>query len=248
MGNPVNIMSNTNYGDWEVYHPEDNLMFRCVEKRVRWYLNRNLVEQVGEKKVRFLIIPKGYGNDMDGLVPRANVCVCCGSVSLLTKHHIVPKEFRRHFPLELKARNSYDVLLLCVGCHEKYEVSARVLKAELYGSKQSDEYFKKIQALRAYNKLLANDMNCATTPESISIVNSKMRHTISKAFPDATFTQEDYEAKKNLNIQQPTARIVHGYIDRGELQQFVEMWRSHFLQNLDCKFLPEGWRVDKKIK
>lgn len=37
-------------------------------------------------------------------------------VGLLRKN-VIPHEYRKHFPIEMKDHNSHDVLLLCTSCH-----------------------------------------------------------------------------------------------------------------------------------
>jgi len=43
----------------------------------------------------------------------------------------VPTWYRKHFPEELKSHNSYDVVGLCVECHDVYEMEAMKLKEAL---------------------------------------------------------------------------------------------------------------------
>jgi hypothetical protein len=50
----------------------------------------------------------------------------------LISFHIVPPEFRRHFPLPVKSHNSYDVLLLCISCHRLATFHLTSLSKELY--------------------------------------------------------------------------------------------------------------------
>ena len=50
----------------------------------------------------------------------------------LVSFHVVPPEFRRHFPLPIKSHNSYDVLLLCVSCHRLASFHLTRFSKELY--------------------------------------------------------------------------------------------------------------------
>lgn len=233
-----NVLNKTNYGSWKVFHPTGKLMFRCVEKRANWYLSRNLAEVIGDNEIKLLFTPKGTGEDHDGLVIKENRCVCCGKEDNLTRHHIVPREFRRHFPIEMKARNSYDVMLLCVDHHAEYEAKARILKAELLGD--FDLYQARKRMSVQYERLMEGDIN--------DVAEEKTRSRILTEFPDANFTMEDCTNKISLVEQEfPTLKVVTEYMKRNDLQSFVELWRKHFLDNLPCLFLPEGWRADKKI-
>ena len=83
------------YGNCKVYSPDNQLMFRCLEKKIKWYLDRGLAELIEESplSIRLKFEPKGKGERIDKLkVERNNICVVCGvtDLSILTKHHIVP--------------------------------------------------------------------------------------------------------------------------------------------------------------
>ena len=43
-------------------------------------------------------------------------------------------------------------------------------------------------------------------------------------------------------------KIVEIYKNNNELSDFIRMWRVHFLENNETKFLPKGWRVDHKME
>lgn len=231
-----NTLSKQNYGNWEVYHPTGKLMFRCVEKRAKWYLSRNLAELTGEHTIKLLFEPQGLGDDDDNLISKDNVCVCCGATGELTRHHIIPREFRKFFPIEIKSRNSYDILLLCVKHHEEYEVHARKLKNELVGD--PTVFNNKRIVLVIYKKFIDNLY-------SANIID-RIKTKILEAFPDANFSREDYQERETA-LENPAKKIVDSYLLEDKLQEFVELWRKHFLDHMDCKFLPLRWKVDKKI-
>lgn len=39
------------------------------------------------------------------------------SCSPCSRKNVIPHEYRKHFPIEMKDHNSHDVLLLCTSCH-----------------------------------------------------------------------------------------------------------------------------------
>lgn len=47
------------------------------------------------------------------------------------RKNIVPHEYRRHFPTEMKDHNSHDILLLCTSCHAASNVHDGFLKQQL---------------------------------------------------------------------------------------------------------------------
>ena len=53
----------------------------------------------------------------------------------------------------------------------------------------------------------------------------------------------------NKDRQNPHGkRIVEIFVENGQILEFVRIWRRHFLENHDAKFLPAGWRVDHKME
>ena len=210
-------------------------MFRCVDKRAKWYLDRGLAEETGDHTIKLLFEPNGLGDDEDNLVRKDNVCVCCGATEKLTRHHIVPREFRKYFPLEIKSRNSYDILLLCVDHHEEYEIHARKLKTELIGD--TSVFNSKRMTLVIYKKLITGHYDTGT---------EHIKERIHGVFPDAKFTVEDYHELESTLVN-PVKNVVDSYLRENKLQEFVEQWRKHFVKHIDCKFLPLRWKTDKKI-
>ncbi len=113
-------------------------MAKIPEKRFHWYLRKQLATQIDNLTIQLNFEAKGQGNAGDPyyLSEHINQCVVCGDDRHYTRHHVVPHEYRRWFPLELKSSNSHDIVLLCCQCHERYESEAMRLKkhiCERYG-------------------------------------------------------------------------------------------------------------------
>ena len=43
------------------------------------------------------------------------------------------------------------------------------------------------------------------------------------------------------------AKIVEIFKNKNDLEDFIKMWRQHFIDNNDTKYLPKGWRIDHKF-
>ena len=43
-------------------------------------------------------------------------------------------------------------------------------------------------------------------------------------------------------------RVVKSVTEAGELEDFVRMWRTHFLEYMQPRFLPEMWCVDHNLQ
>lgn len=240
------------YGNCKVLSPDNILMFRCDEKRAKWYLNRDLGEIISENPliVRLKFKPNGLGNHGKefGLSEMMNKCVCCGSEEYLTKHHIVPYCYRRYFPLVLKSHDFHDVLPLCISCHEKYERSADSLKEFL-----SIEYDAPI------NGIIIKNVDIKMSKISYTLLNKDL-----SKMPKCRVNELKKIIKDRFNIKRLTrkrlekiylssitnSKKTHGQIVMekiNDIQSFVEMWRDHFIKNTNCKYLPNNWNIKKQI-
>src|ERR1019366_3685075 len=121
------------YGNCRVLDPDGVVMFHCSRKRLNWYLSRDLADEVDPATIRLCFQPNGTGHQGDEyyLTQKENKCVVCGSGDNLTRHHVVPLLYRRHFPHMVKSHSYHDVLLLCGKCHDVYEQRADEKKVEI---------------------------------------------------------------------------------------------------------------------
>ncbi|RKP10051.1 hypothetical protein THASP1DRAFT_13409, partial [Thamnocephalis sphaerospora] len=118
-------------------------------KRVQWYLSRGLARRIEPPSlegnddsslddvagglpivIQLTFTARGDGRAGNAfyLEDRRDACVCCNRQQQLTMHHVVPDLYRQHMPLSVKSRSSYDVLPLCIQCHDGYERHAYRLK------------------------------------------------------------------------------------------------------------------------
>jgi hypothetical protein len=168
------------YGNCQVLNPNGDLMFRCLEKRAKWYLNRNLATTLNEDPliIKLNFQPKGNGERTEYLKDlRENKCIVCGetNLELLTKHHIIPYEYRKHFPYELKSHSSQYIVVLCADCHEKYENNyAKILKKELYQKylpeKKAYKNIPKSKKIQGYLNAILNHKNALPSERYFNLV------------------------------------------------------------------------------
>ena len=145
------------YGNCRVLHPDGQLMFLCVQKRLNWYIDRGLAELVSEEPptIQLNFEPRDRGamdekyrdEDREYLLgSKQNMCVVCGQSDYdqPTKHHVVPHEYRKFLPHHLKNRSSHDVVPICKKHHEEYErTHALQLKKDIterFGASANSEY------------------------------------------------------------------------------------------------------------
>ena len=239
------------YGNCTVYSPDGHLMFRCDGKKASWYLKRNLAQILQEDplSIKLNFIPKGLGNHDKpfGLSEMNNICVNCGTEFFLTRHHVVPICYRKHFPLNLKSHNFHDVLSVCMDCHESYERKATELKKEL-----GDKYNAPINGICLDNRhLLKAIKNCNTIlrgtsgiPEDrVSVIRNEIREFLGRDFTDEDI--KTISETKQTILEKTHGQVVMEKIT--DIQSFIETWREHFIKNNECKYLPSDWNIKNEI-
>lgn len=279
--NKQNLRTTKVYGGCKVYSPTGCLMFLCLEKKARWYLNR-LDEATGKPlaveinhinpvlnslmkllsikpknlKIKFQFKPKGEGSgDKYSLGKKENRCVVSGDrdIKQLTKHHITPYCYRVFMPLEYKEANSHDIVPITKEKHYAYEVEADKLKnilakkydAPIEGKRDVDHKLfyalKSARALRSSADKMPND------------TASIHKETIRKYTDKKNVTQKIIDELCSTNFDKATNLKSHGEIvmqkvmlgGKDSIQEFVEMWRQHFLDTTKPKYMPKHWDVKR---
>lgn len=224
-------------------------------KKVEWYTKNNLgtIVQTDPNvivKLHFEHKPKlhpSFENYMSAV--RRNRCVACGIVDNLTKHHIVPRCYSKYFPSKFKKYNFYDLVPLCISCHNTYEVSAQEYKTELmhkYNLKPNPHYpfkSKKYSIAYAYANLL---IKCEVGSKEYLMLRKKICGALDKYVSDG-FIEWIVEQNGNpwktgsSDYQRLINKIQPNYND------FILKWRHHFINNAKPKYMPEFWSTSTRI-
>ncbi len=238
------------YGNCGVFSPDGHLMFRCTDKRINWYLSRNLatIYNNNPNDIILTFTPKGLGSNGDnyGLKEKKNICVVCGLDSLeeITKHHIVPLIYRKHFSLHIKSRAPHDIVPICIEHHYEYERAfALVLKRELaeqYNApleKIKSEDAKYLIGVKAAYVLVLNEDKIPA--DRVEILKERIREALEKKH----ITNADIRNLAKVDPKECYSQIdSHGKIvmdSIGNLQTFVEMGRQHLIDSMEPMFMPE---------
>lgn len=104
-------------------------IFKCQEKKVNFYLRKNLLRKIDENTFQLTTdqIEQKLLAIHNGQIPayamtEKNICcVVCGTKNHLTKHHVIPKKDLPFYPLELKS-NLSNRLPICRRHHDAYEI------------------------------------------------------------------------------------------------------------------------------
>jgi len=248
-----NLRKRPIYGNCKVLAPDGELMFRCLEKKANWYLDRNLAIIIDDDPltIQLNFEPNGRGEKTEYLKSiRKNKCVVCGEEDLevLTKHHLIPYEYRRHFPYKLKSHNSGYVVPICISCHEKYERDhANVLKVKLaseFGAPKNGNTNKRYHAEKHILALLRHRDRM---PEKrLKYVQELFVKTMADAGIETNESIFDDKALENylefFKSNDETVDNRHGkqVVDNcPDLEAFSQSWIKHFLDSMNPKFMPK---------
>ena len=246
------VCSRPPYSNCKVYNKDGDLIFRCSAKKIHWYLKNDLAEFLTEESIKLKINTKGPGHlgDQFFLQDRHNVCAVCGTLDKLTRHHIMPECYRKHFPDDIKSHASYDVTILCICCHEGYEKLAWELKQAIAKEfdcpmeGRGDRYDKKfLLAKKSAGALKFHRIHMP--PARVESLLKPVRDYLQREVRD-----EDIENIYNIPLTPNPNHISHGkYIvsQLSDLESFVRKWREHFISRMKPKHLPDGWEIDRSI-
>lgn len=235
-------LNGVHYANISMLSPTGELMSYISEQKADWYLSRNLAKVISENpvKIQLTFLPQGLGNHNHPyhMAPKENLCVVCGTTENLTRHHCVPRCFRKHFPDEHKINASHDVVVLCYECHSNYEVYASELKQtliDMYGRESKQDELQQSKIVK-----LASAYFLPQVPPSRK---DEIKQIISEYFGDDA-TDELMLSLLDCEIIKHGAakwREVVEHID--DIDTFIKMWRTHFVSIAKPKYLPEHWDI-----
>lgn len=240
------------YGNCIMLSPDGTVLCRCDTKKINWYLSRNLATLIESDPptIRLNFQPKGNGkSDYPYYTSsKSNVCVCCGSDKDLTKHHCVPRAFRKFFPKHYKSHNSHDIVLLCAECHLKYEAIANELKYELLGRKwhhvSSEEDVALRKASGYANAIIRHgeEMPLTRRNELEQLIKNYLKKDTLTLDDLNLLLEQDSERRNKVSEESQYGKKVVEEI--ADISEFIKMWRRHFVSKMNPQHLPKHWSVD----
>lgn len=233
---PTNALIRAPYDNWKIFHLDGTLMCFCSKKKAYWYIKKDLAELQSEFEIKLKFTPKGYGDPLEILIGRKNICVITGQTTGLTKHHVVPTQYRQHFDNIYKDKNSCDLVVLCRKEHDKYEDIANEFKTQLYADYIDDSH-KDINAAWYEAKAI---FNC------ISNHYDKLPHDrqvymlcrLEGLVKEWKFTDAELKAKFLIGNNDYNKIIV----DKIGMINLTVLWKLHFLKYGKPNFLPTWWK------
>ncbi|XP_028995402.1 exonuclease 3'-5' domain-containing protein 2 isoform X2 [Betta splendens] len=251
------------YDNCFLHAPDGQPLCTCDKKKAKWYLDKGIGVLQSEKPfiVRLLFEPSGRpdSNQDYYLTAKENICVVCGKKDSYIRKNIVPHEYRRHFPTEMKDHNSHDILLLCTSCHGASNVHDGFLKqqlAEEFAAPQGCEEGVRLledserrrvrSAARAL--LMAGDGLPEQRREELqALIQSFVSINGEGLTDDVLKEMAGLETRIFNEAYVPHGlKVVQAYAELGlrGLMDLERRWRQHFLTTMQPRHLPPLWSVD----
>ncbi|XP_055538985.1 exonuclease 3'-5' domain-containing protein 2 isoform X2 [Wyeomyia smithii] len=247
--------------------PDGELLCTCDRKKAEWYVIKELAEIVADQPtytIRLKFEPKGRAVGDVGRyyqIPKENRCVVCGAKDSYIRKNVVPRDYRKHFPLVMKEHISHDVLLLCAPCHRKSTMSDENMRLKLtsmctapYSTQENPKEIRveNMSDLRKAARALFHFSD--KIPEER---RKSLERKVKKLVPKGTeINKEMLEHYANINVTIANeeycahgAKVVEYFKQtHGGLSELERMWREHFLRIMKPKHMPDLWSVEHNFK
>ena len=253
-----------------MHAPDGTSMCRLSRARADWYVSRGLARRAedGGSAITLLFQPNGLGNAQEPwlLAPKANACVGCGvaqeaAAEGLMRWSVVPPSFRSLLPEERKSRDSHDIVLVCLACHDRLErpyaqhrtalLAAHRISADTARVYDDATLVRLRSAARALRGKAAVRLPAARRAELEAAVSA---HYGVPPPPSTELlaTAADVEVRVEVaGWVAPEARLMEGLLalpddeERSAALHGLQVaYRRTFVDALSPQHLPEGWDVE----
>ncbi len=230
----------TIYDNFNVYSPNGELMFKTNKRKLNWYLRKDLADIISNEplSIKLKFKPKGldlYGNELEDI---KNICCGCGIDKNLTLHHVFPHCYKKYLPLEYKTHDHSNVLCLCRECHNQYEIKADKVKRELIDNIIPYQQRVKESVVRNLAKTYYNYYEMIPDKSRETII-TKISNFLNKEVTDDDII--DILSKPDID---PNKIVVDNLTN---IEEFIEFWKKHFIENMNIVYLPKHFKYDKNI-
>ncbi|XP_053330562.1 exonuclease 3'-5' domain-containing protein 2 [Spea bombifrons] len=248
------------YDNCFLHAPDGQPLCTCDRKKAQWYLDKGIGDLISDDPfiVRLRFEPSGRpeSNVDYYLTVKENLCVVCGKRESYIRKNIVPHEYRRHFPIQMKDHNSHDVLLLCTSCHAVSNYHDTSLKQRL-----SEEFSAPIGCEEGV-RMLEDPVRRQVRSAARALLNAsklpehrrdELLAEIKDFYGVDAVAEEQLQETANLETRifnetyvPHGLKVVQSFAKGGlkSLMQLEKRWRQHFLDTMQPKHLPPHWSVD----
>ncbi|KFP81548.1 Exonuclease 3'-5' domain-containing protein 2 [Apaloderma vittatum] len=241
------------YDNCFLHAPDGQPLCTCDRKKAQWYLDKGIGDLVSTDPfvVKLRFEPSGRPESQVDyyLTVKENLCVVCGKRESYIRKNIVPHEYRKHFPIQMKDHNSHDVLLLCTSCHaisNYYDNHLKQQLAEEFGAPIGSE--EGVRLLEDPLRRQVRSGDSLPDPRRAELLQSIKDFFDTEAVtPEMLQEAADLETRIcNESYMPHGLKVVQCFAKGGlrSLMQLERRWRQHFLDSMQPKHLPEQWSVD----
>ncbi|XP_049626332.1 exonuclease 3'-5' domain-containing protein 2 [Suncus etruscus] len=248
------------YDNCFLHAPDGQPLCTCDRRKAQWYLDKGIGELVSEEPfvVKLQFEPAGRPESPGDyyLMVKENLCVVCGKKDSYIRKNVIPHEYRKHFPIEMKDHNSHDVLLLCTSCHAISNYYDNHLKQQLAREFQapigSEEGLRLLEdperrQVRSAARALLN-AESLPVPRKEELLQALQEFYNTDLVTDGMLQEAaSLETRiSNENYVPHGLKVVQCHAQGGlrSLMQLESRWRQHFLDSMQPKYLPQQWSVD----
>ncbi|XP_075980451.1 exonuclease 3'-5' domain-containing 2 isoform X2 [Anticarsia gemmatalis] len=243
--------------------PDGELLCTCDSKKALWYVEKELADVVKEDPltVRLRFEPAGRSVGDVGRyyqLQKENKCVVCGGTNSYIRKNVVPREYRKYFPEIMKDHSSHDVVLLCCDCHQVSNMRDQAVRERLaalcsapFAAHHSSNKYTEDSAckrIRSAARALHYQSRKHELPEAR---RKELEDIILQYYPlhneitvellrEACELQVIYE---NAEYESHGMKVVEYFLEREGLLRLEEVWRQHFLDSMEPKYMPELWSI-----
>ncbi|XP_028925491.1 exonuclease 3'-5' domain-containing protein 2 isoform X1 [Ornithorhynchus anatinus] len=248
------------YDNCFLHAPDGQPLCTCDRRKAQWYLDKGIGELMSEEPfvVKLRFEPSGRPESQGDyyLTVKENLCVVCGKRESYIRKNVVPHEYRRHFPIEMKDHNSHDVLLLCTACHavsNYYDNHfKRRLAQEFRAPIGSEEGVRPLEDPR--RRQVRSGARALLNADGLPAHRKEELLQGLRAFFNMDVVTDDMLREAacletricNESYVPHGLKVVQCHAKGGlrSLMQLEARWRQHFLDSMQPKHLPQQWSID----
>ncbi|XP_058149197.1 exonuclease 3'-5' domain-containing protein 2 isoform X2 [Dasypus novemcinctus] len=246
------------YDNCFLHAPDGQPLCTCDRRKAQWYLDKGIGVSEEPFVVKLQFEPAGRPESPGDyyLMVKENLCVVCGKRDSYIRKNVIPHEYRKHFPIEMKDHNSHDVLLLCTSCHAISNYFDNHLKQQLAKEFQapigSEEGLRLLEAperrqVRSGARALLNAESLPSHRKEELLQALKEFYNTDVVTDKMVQEAASLETRiSNENYIPHGLKVVQCHTEGGlrSLMQLESRWRQHFLDSMQPKHLPQQWSVD----
>ncbi|ELR49067.1 Exonuclease 3'-5' domain-containing protein 2 [Bos mutus] len=248
------------YDNCFLHAPDGQPLCTCDRRKAQWYLDKGIGELVSEEPfvVKLQFEPAGRPESPGDyyLMVKENLCVVCGKKDSYIRKNVIPHEYRKHFPIEMKDHNSHDVLLLCTSCHAISNYYDNHLKQQLAREFQapigSEEGLRLLEdperrQVRSGARALLNAESLPAHRKEELLQGLREFYRTDRVTEEMLQEAASLETRiSNENYIPHGLKVVQRHTQGGlrSLMQLESRWRQHFLDSMQPRHLPQQWSVD----